>query len=216
MTANQGKKRIGLRALVAGVYGSGRSCVSVRVATTMGVALIPIDAVGRVAALVAFLLVLAGTPAMPFAPARADALSSGGGVTKVLVRKSERRLYLLQDEDVVASYRIALGANPVGPKVFQGDGRTPEGDYVIESRNAGSNFYRALKISYPSAEDRALARRYRIPSGGLIMIHGQPNSPRRGHNPGKDWTEGCIAVENHEMDEIWRAVGVGTPVEIQP
>ncbi len=149
------------------------------------------------------------------APARAETLS-GLTATKIVVKKGERTLYLLQDDEVIARYRVALGPNPVGPKVFQGDGRTPEGDYVIEARNAGSNFYRALKISYPSAEDRALARRYRIPAGGLIMIHGQPNTPRQGHNPGRDWTEGCIAVRNDEMDQIWRAVDVGTPVEIQP
>jgi murein L,D-transpeptidase YafK len=175
----------------------------------------PIVPAARVAALVAAFLLLAAIGIAPLASARADALS-GANVTKVLVKKGERRLYLLQDDAVIASYRIALGANPVGRKVFQGDGRTPEGEYFIESRNAGSNFYRALKISYPSAEDRAMARQYRIPSGGLIMIHGQPNAPRRGHNPAKDWTEGCIAVANHEMDEIWRAVDVGTPVEIQP
>lgn len=162
------------------------------------------------------LAVAFGTAVPLSAPvARADPLH-GVKADRIVVKKAERRLYLLRDDGVIASYPVALGPNPVGPKVFEGDGRTPEGAYVIESRNAGSSFYRALKISYPSAEDRQLARRYRIPAGGLIMIHGQPNTPRRGHNPDRDWTEGCIAVRNHEMDEIWRAVDVGTPVEIHP
>ncbi len=153
--------------------------------------------------------------AVPGPAAHADPLY-GVKASKIVVKKAERRLYLLQDDDVIASYRVALGPNPVGPKVFQGDGRTPEGSYVIESRNAGSRFYRALRISFPNEEDRALARRFRIPAGGLIMIHGQPNVPRQGYNPNRDWTEGCIAVRNDEMDEIWRAVDVGTPVEIEP
>ncbi len=135
---------------------------------------------------------------------------------RILVKKAERRLYLLRDDAVIASYKVALGGNPVGPKYFQGDSRTPEGTYTIDARNAGSRFYRALRISYPSYEDRARARQYGAPAGGLVMIHGQPNQRRRNHDAASDWTDGCIAVSNHEMDEIWAAVDVGTPIEIEP
>lgn len=135
---------------------------------------------------------------------------------RIVVKKAERRLYLLRDEAVIASYKVALGGNPVGPKYFQGDSRTPEGSYTIDGRNAGSRFYRALSISYPSPEDRARARQYGAPAGGLVMIHGQPNQRRSSHDAGSDWTDGCIAVSNREMDEIWAAVDVGTPIEIEP
>lgn len=135
---------------------------------------------------------------------------------RILVKKAERRLYLLRDDAVIASYKVALGGNPRGPKYFQGDSRTPEGTYFIDGRNAGSRFYRALKISYPSPEDRARARQYGAPAGGLVMIHGQPNDRRRNHDADSDWTDGCIAVSNREMDEIWAAVDIGTPIEIEP
>lgn len=147
---------------------------------------------------------------------RSSAAEAYWKADRIVVKKAERRLYLMRDDAVIASYKVALGANPVGPKFFQGDSRTPEGSYVIDRRNAASRFYRALSISFPNAEDRARARRYGAPAGGLVMIHGQPNERRRGHDANSDWTEGCIAVRNHEMDEIWAAVDVGTPIEIEP
>jgi len=135
---------------------------------------------------------------------------------RLVVKKAERRLYVYSNNAVIAVYPIALGRNPVGPKVFVGDGRTPEGRYVIESRKKNSDFYRALKISYPNEENKEIARQYGIPPGGQIMIHGQPNRNRPGLNTASDWTEGCIAVTNRQMDELWRTVKTGTPINILP
>jgi murein L,D-transpeptidase YafK len=119
---------------------------------------------------------------------------------------------------VVKTYRIALGAAPVGPKERQGDHKTPEGTYFISGRNANSQYHRSLRVSYPSAEDRARAAKRGVSPGGDIMIHGLPNGygwVGRGHLS-KDWTEGCIAVTDPEIEEIWSLVADGTPVEIRP
>lgn len=119
---------------------------------------------------------------------------------------------------VISSYRIALGGNPVGPKTRQGDRRTPEGTYVIDSRNAQSHYHRSLHISYPDAADRERARKLGVSPGGDIFIHGLPNgygaigAAHRLH----DWTDGCIAVTDQEIEEIWKLVDNGTPVEIRP
>ena len=118
---------------------------------------------------------------------------------------------------VVKTYRIALGRSP-GAKERQGDNRTPEGKYVIESRNAHSSCHRSLHISYPNAADRSRARRLGVSPGGDIFIHGLPNgygyigAAHRAH----DWTYGCIAVSDEEMDELWKLVDVGTTIEILP
>lgn len=164
------------------------------------------------AVLTAFYLV--GGSAMADIGRASLSAATGAKVDRVLVEKGERRLSLFSRGNEIASYPIALGRNPVGPKVFQGDGRTPEGTYRISARNTQSQFYRSLRINYPSRDDVALAARYGIPAGGDIMIHGQPNGGRR--HDRKDWTEGCIAVSNTHMDEIWRAVDTGTVVEIRP
>lgn len=139
-------------------------------------------------------------------------------VDSLVVLKSERKLMLMRGGDVLRTYRVALGIKPVGPKRQRGDERTPEGEYRIDARNPGSRFHRALHISYPNAEDRAEARALGVAPGGSIMIHGLP--PDRA-KLGKDhylwdWTNGCIAVNNREMDEIWAAVDVGTPISIRP
>jgi murein L,D-transpeptidase YafK len=144
---------------------------------------------------------------------------------KVLVLKEERKLFLLRDGHVIEEFDVALGINPKGHKVFQGDGRTPEGTYRLTFKNENSRFHRSIRISYPNAEDKALAQRFGIPPGGDIMIHGQPN-PRHGEESatkdsassiiGGDWTEGCIAVSNAEMDRIWAKIDSGTPIEIRP
>jgi murein L,D-transpeptidase YafK len=136
----------------------------------------------------------------------------------VLVAKSERRLALLKDGKVIRTYRVALGKNPFGPKTQQGDGRTPEGLYRIDGRNAGSGFFRALHISYPSAADREGARKDGVSAGGDIMIHGIKNGfgwVGRLHRL-VDWTNGCIAVTDEEMREIWNAVPNNIPIEIRP
>ncbi|WP_197492728.1 L,D-transpeptidase family protein [Marinobacter sp. LQ44] len=139
-------------------------------------------------------------------------------ITKVLVHKSERRLYLLSGEHEVRSYRISLGGNPLGHKLYEGDKRTPEGDYILDWRNANSDFYKSIHISYPNARDRELAEAWGLDPGGSIMIHGLPNDAGdlAFAYTGLDWTEGCIAVTNEEMDEIWALVDNGTPIRILP
>ena len=137
---------------------------------------------------------------------------------RVLVEKSRRRLTLLRDGHPISTYRIALGSQPIGTKHREGDGRTPEGTYVIDSRNDATTFHRALHISYPDAADRLAARRAHVDPGGAILIHGLRNDLRwvgRAHRL-VDWTSGCIAVTNAEIDEIWRLVPTGTVVDIRP
>ena len=136
----------------------------------------------------------------------------------ILVEKKARRLTLFRNNKPIKSYDIALGRQPDGPKRFQGDNKTPEGRYRIDSRKKNSDFHRALRISYPSPEDAAIAATQKRSAGGDIMIHGLPNgmgSMGRLHLL-RDWTAGCIAVTNTEIEELWRAVPDGTPIEIRP
>jgi hypothetical protein len=137
---------------------------------------------------------------------------------RILVKKSERRLYLLQSGRVIAEYPIKLGLNPTGPKRFEGDFRTPEGRYELVRRNPNSEFFLSLEVSYPNEQDLARARELGLPPGGLIMIHGQPNVPTKpaSYYAANDWTNGCIAVSNPDMVDIWMRTDLGTPVEIQP
>ena len=137
---------------------------------------------------------------------------------KVLIIKSERKLYLLKKGKAFRDYHIALGKKPEGPKVQEHDQKTPEGNYTLDFKKPDSSYYRALHVNYPSAADRARAKKLGVNPGGAIMIHGQPNwwgwlSPIRQRF---DWTAGCIAVSNGDMDEIWEAVKPGTPIEIRP
>jgi murein L,D-transpeptidase YafK len=136
----------------------------------------------------------------------------------ILILKSERRLVLMRGGEALKSYVIALGKNPVGPKVRQGDARTPEGTYKIDWRNPASKFHRALHISYPNAADVARAREIGAPTGGDIMIHGLPAKLGRvdpvDYFP--DWTEGCVAVGSLAIEEIWSLVDDGISVEIRP
>ena len=137
---------------------------------------------------------------------------------KVVVLKSERKLLLMKGAEVLKTYRISLGGSPVGPKIRQGDQKTPEGQYVLDRRNAKSQFHKSIHISYPNAADLARAQRLGVSPGGNLFIHGLPNRVRwvaAGHRV-RDWTDGCIAVTNAEMDEIWRAVADGTAIEIKP
>ena len=160
----------------------------------------------------------AGTGASSVAPGPQQ---TAGKADRVVVVKSERRLYLVRDGDVIASYAVSLGRNPLGQKFFEGDGRTPEGVYLLIDKNERSRFYRSIRISYPNAADRQRARKYGGPPGGDIMIHGQPAASNasalsRIAIAPTTWTDGCIAVENRVMDEIWAAVDDGTPIEILP
>ena len=136
----------------------------------------------------------------------------------VVVNKSERKLMLMQNGEELRSYRIALGGDPVGHKRQEGDQKTPEGWYVLDYKKPDSSFYKAIHISYPNAADKAQARRRGVSPGGLIMIHGQKNGFGwlGSISQQTDWTDGCIAVKNSEMEEIWQMVDVGTPIQINP
>ena len=140
------------------------------------------------------------------------------GVDRVVVYKHERKLVLLSVGKELRSYTVALGGEPVGKKARQGDRRTPEGLYTLDSRNLNSHFYKAFHISYPNSKDIAAAKKSGVSPGGDIMLHGLPKEYAwvgKAHVL-HDWTDGCIAVTNEEMDEIWKLVRVGTPIEIKP
>jgi murein L,D-transpeptidase YafK len=141
-----------------------------------------------------------------------------GQADHVVVRKSDRRLELMHDGRVLRSYPIALGGNPVGHKEREGDQRTPEGTYLLDWRNANSAFYLAIRVSYPNAEDIRRARARGLNPGNNIMIHGLPNVPRHRSDDylRGDWTDGCIAVSNSAMIDIWLSVPDNTPITILP
>ncbi len=139
---------------------------------------------------------------------------TGPEVTRIVVDKGDRKMYLMHHKRTLKSYDVELGFNPMGDKVRQGDGRTPEGEYFIDRRNNASIFHLSLGINYPNAHDRAQARARGVSPGGDIFIHGA----RRKTSPiGPDWTAGCISVENHEIEQIWLMVPRnGVPVTINP
>ena len=139
-------------------------------------------------------------------------------VDRVVVLKKERTLQLLRQGKVIKTYNVALGGNPVGPQTRQGDHKTPEGRYILDFRNAHSQFYQSFHISYPSEHDRDLARKNGVAPGGDVFVHGLPKgygAIGAAHRL-RDWTDGCIAVTNEEIDEIWKAVSDGIPIEIKP
>lgn len=134
----------------------------------------------------------------------------GPEVTRIEVHKAARQMYLLHHETVLADYRIGLGFAPTGHKTTEGDGRTPEGRYIIDRRNPNSAYYLSIGISYPNAEDRAQARDRGVSPGGDIFIHGTPREFRRA----QDWTAGCISVTNREMRGIYAMVRDGTVIDL--
>ena len=136
----------------------------------------------------------------------------------IVVKKAARRIILMRGEKPIEQFNISLGGSPVGPKHCEGDQKTPEGDYKIVARNAQSKYYKSLQISYPNSADRKYAATKRCNPGGDIMIHGLPNGYRLVDTSQKlpDWTIGCIAVKDSEMDKIWELVPVGTAVRIEP
>ncbi|MEM1429781.1 MAG: L,D-transpeptidase family protein [Pseudomonadota bacterium] len=135
----------------------------------------------------------------------------GPEVTRVQVYKSRRRMYLFHQREPLEQYRVHLGFTAQGPKQFYGDGKTPEGTYYIDRRNPNSLFHLSLGISYPNEEDVAFAKAHGKDPGGDIFIHGdrRPGDPR-----GADWTAGCIAVRDRQMEEVYAMVKMGTPIDI--
>jgi murein L,D-transpeptidase YafK len=156
--------------------------------------------------------------------ARADMISgvsSDGALQtadRIVVRKADRRMDLYRQGGVIASYRVSLGLAPTGHKQREGDFRTPEGSYRLTRRNARSDFFLAVQVSYPEPTDLVLARRNGWSPGGLIMVHGLPNTPKypRDRYLSTDWTDGCIALSNEDMLDFWLLTGQGTPIEIRP
>lgn len=162
-------------------------------------------------------LVLAGGAGLLLPPsARAESWAEGANALRIVVRKAERKLMLIRAGTAFLTFPIALGRHPKGPKRRKGDGRTPEGAYVIDRFDANSYFHRALHISYPNAADVRRAQALGVDPGGRIEIHGLPPGyesldPSRFD---KDWTDGCISVSNRAVDILWRNVGLLTPVTI--
>ena len=145
-------------------------------------------------------------------------LPAGTNIDRMVVEKSVRRLSIFRDGNQIKTYRIALGRNPVGAKREEGDMKTPEGIYKIDGRNPQSSFHLALHISYPSDEDDKRAAARGVPAGFDIMIHGIQNGRRwiGAFHRWKDWTAGCIAVTDEEIEELWRVTPDGTKIEIRP
>lgn len=159
--------------------------------------------------------------AMPVPAAEPTGSAWSGAIPtadRIVVRKSERRLYLMRRGEVLRSYRVALGLQPAGPKEREGDFRTPEGRYLLTRRNARSDFFLSIQVSYPNDEDVRRARHRHLDPGGSIMLHGLPNNLR--HPPEyyatADWTDGCIAMSDSDMVELWMMTQDNTPIDIQP
>jgi murein L,D-transpeptidase YafK len=159
------------------------------------------------------------------AGAHADSFSAPAGqggvlrpADRIVVDKSSRKMELYREGQMIASYRVSLGLVPEGHKQREGDFRTPEGSYRLTRRNAQSDFFLAVQVSYPESTDIALARRNGWSPGGLIMVHGLPNVPKypRERYLNTDWTDGCIALSNEDMLDFWLLTGQGTPIEIRP
>jgi murein L,D-transpeptidase YafK len=137
---------------------------------------------------------------------------------KVLVQKGARKLHLLQNNRIFRSFDIALGLVPEGDKEEEGDFKTPEGDYILDTRNPNSDYFLSIRISYPNQKDLEEAKRRGVSAGGQIMIHGQPNVPTysEAYYKLEDWTNGCIAVSNSDMIDIWLMTPNNVPIEIAP
>ena len=142
----------------------------------------------------------------------------GPKVTSVVINKGARKMYLLHEEEVLREYEVDLGFAPVGAKEVEGDGKTPEGTYRIDRRNPNSSYHLSVGISYPNSEDVAQARAMGKRPGGEIFIHGQPNKKKDRKRAARvdDWTAGCIAVQNEEIEEIYAMVQDGTVITLRP
>ncbi len=167
---------------------------------------------GAIGSIALLALLASGSP-------RADMLSPHyEKADSLLIVKSERKLYVLRAGEVLRDFDIALGLMPEGAKEREGDFRTPEGLYYLDARNPNSDYFLSLHISYPNPRDIARARAQGVDPGGQIMIHGQPNEPRYSESRYEnwDWTDGCIAVSNSDMVDLWLMTEAGTPIEIRP
>jgi murein L,D-transpeptidase YafK len=166
-----------------------------------------------------FLAVLGMTILLRLAAAEEQDLVTGPDrADYVVVDKSDRKLYLYRAGRILREFDVALGQMPNGPKQREGDFRTPEGKYLLDERNVNSDFFLSIHVSYPNETDRARARDLGVDPGGQIMIHGLPNEPKYDvrHYQGTDWTDGCIAVSNSDMIDIWLMTRESTPIEIRP
>ena len=165
-----------------------------------------------------WLSLLCAVVAVLFCTPFAAQASSEPIIDKVLVEKSERRLHLMHRGKVIKSYRVSLGKQPKGAKVREGDMRTPEGFYWIDWRKTSEKFNLSMHISYPNSRDRARAQTLGVPAGGMIMLHGTPLDDEypEWYFHTLDWTEGCIALKNDDMRDIWSRVKDGTLIEIRP
>jgi murein L,D-transpeptidase YafK len=136
----------------------------------------------------------------------------------VVVKKSQYSLILMKDGKPIKRYWIALGSNPKGPKIRRGDKRTPEGRYLLDYKKDESGFYKAIHISYPNLADLKRAKELGVEPGNMVMIHGQPNYATEEQTAvqNSNWTNGCIALLNQDMAELWELVEPGTPIEIRP
>jgi murein L,D-transpeptidase YafK len=168
--------------------------------------------------ILALLLIVGMAGVFLYAHANLNPLPARTRIDRILVEKSRRELSVFNGGKMLKTYHVALGRNPVGAKEEEGDLKTPEGFYYVDGRNPQSNYHLALHVSYPSAEDTARAAARAVSAGSDIMIHGLPNE--RGwigaFHRRRDWTAGCIALTNEEIEELWRVTPDGTPVEIRP
>jgi len=160
-------------------------------------------------------LVMAAFLVLPAEAVRAEELVPAD---RVVVHKAERKLFLYKGQQLLGSYRIALGLNPSGPKERERDYRTPEGHYFLSRRNTRSDYFLAIQVSYPNKQDERNARRRGYAPGGSIMIHGLPNIPKHSalYYEQTDWTDGCIALSNSDMVEVWMRTQDNIPIEIYP
>jgi murein L,D-transpeptidase YafK len=149
---------------------------------------------------------------------QARSISSALRADSILIVKHERKLYLLRQNYPLRSYRVALGLSPTGAKEHQWDFRTPEGSYVIDFRQEHSHYFKALHISYPSAADLRRSSALHLPAGGSIFIHGEPNRPTKPdmYYKTRDWTNGCIALSDEDLQDVWDLTAGPTPVTIVP
>ena len=144
--------------------------------------------------------------------------SAQAAVDLVQVIKSKRQMFLIEQGKIIKQFTIALGANPIGHKQQEGDERTPEGRYILDYRNPNSGYFKSLHVSYPNKQDLARAKAKGVDAGGMIMIHGQRNGFgwAASLTQRRDWTNGCMALSNEDMQVVWDLVQVGTPIEILP